>query len=128
MGLGLFYSSSIHEDTNKIIKKGEPDPSKFNILKTTRIGIFLVAKIHYSNCNNYEGNKVLVFKNVYDSDLNKLNILDPHFTNKKSVISPIARFTPTKKGYDMAVNFCKFQWSTIIKNRNERKNKKSKIK
>ena len=46
-----------------------PDPTRFVIQKTERAGRFLIAEVHYPNCQNYEGNKILVFDGVTEKML-----------------------------------------------------------
>jgi len=77
---------------------GEPNPSKFNLVREKCLGGYLVAEIKYEGCKNYEGKKVLVFKGV--PTLSGISKVDPHFLEKG--LSPIARFEPTKRGWGMA--------------------------
>jgi hypothetical protein len=77
-----------------------PDPKKFTIIQSVRVGDWFVTKIQYPNCTNYEGNKIIV------TDFNPKNRteLDPHFTKNSGII---ARFVPTDSGWNMATNFAK---------------------
>ena len=75
----------------------QPDPSRFVIEHSVEIGDNLVAIVKYVNCTNFEGEKVLVFKDYSDSRLRRRRELDPHFS--KSFESPFARFTPTEAGW-----------------------------
>ena len=85
---------------------GNPDPYNFRILKHLPVENYLIVLIRYPDCNNYEGNKVLVYTDVSIGELRLYRSLDPHFSNSKIFKSPIARFTPTNDGWDMATQFC----------------------
>ena len=65
---------------------------------------FLIILINYPDCINYEGNKILLFENTCLEKLIDQGSIDPHFSDNKSKISPIARFVPTIQGWTMAVN------------------------
>jgi hypothetical protein len=62
-----------------------------------------VLKARYPDCTNYEGLKVLLFKNTTIEEVYRQKHLDPHFTNNRNVIAPFARFEPTREGWDAAV-------------------------
>lgn len=84
-----------------------PDPTRFVIQKTERAGRFLIAEVHYPNCQNYEGNKILVFDGVPEKVLREQTSLDPHFCDSPEHPSPVARFEPTARGWNYAVSFCR---------------------
>ncbi len=65
----------------------------------------LILKIRYKDCANYEGVKVLVFENCKLINLLNQKQIDPHFSDNKKFLSPIARFEPTERGWEWA---CKF--------------------
>jgi hypothetical protein len=100
------YSQERYEE-DKEIPDGNPDPARYEILKSEIVYNFLVILIHYPNCTNYEGKKVLVFRDVRLADLIKQKLIDPHFSENKKYYSPIARFEPTDVGWDNAISFCK---------------------
>ena len=85
-----------------------PDPKKFNIVKTHEAqgfaSTFSVVAIKYEGCTNYEGLKILVFAYPL-SYITSLKEIDPHFCDNGHT-SPIARFEPTSKGWQHAVGFC----------------------
>lgn len=66
----------------------------FRIKSIEKIDIYLLVKIHYNECKNFEGNKILLFKNLSIEELLSMNDIDPHFSNKNGNKSPIARFEP----------------------------------
>ncbi len=86
-------------------KLPNPDPTNYKVVKAEQVGTFLVLKINYPDCTNYEGNKILVFRGLTPIDLLNQRVIDPHFFEDKKVASPIARFVPTDEGWKMAVNF-----------------------
>ncbi len=124
MGLHMGFSSShkdksrslIHFSDSKISKKitviesktlPNPRPDNYKIIKSEKINDYLVLKIKYLDCINYEGVKILVFIDCNLSDLLNQKLIDPHFCDNVNFYSPIARFLPTDLGWDMACEFCK---------------------
>lgn len=73
-----------------------PSASKFTVIRCELVGWFFVAEIHYANCTNFEGKKVLILR----SDPRKMTILDPHFESGGAVA---ARFEPTAYGWNLAI-------------------------
>jgi hypothetical protein len=117
MGLGLGFSKSSYDDKKLISstttinnvtinKLPNPDPNNYKILQALNVGRFLILKINYVDCTNYEGNKILVFENATLEELINQKSIDPHFSNNKKFKSPICRFEPTKKGWMMAKALC----------------------
>ena len=103
MGLGMFSSSSCDDGC----RFPNPNPKNFLIMHSFSIGNYLVVKVCYPDCTNYEGVKILVY---WGTSVKKLNIqgsLDPHFSENKEYVSPIARFEPTKYGWDSAVSYAR---------------------
>jgi len=84
----------------------KPNPKNYKIVYLHKIKNFLIVKINYPNCTNYEGNKILVFKNVSIEQINEQGFIDPHFCDGDH-ISPIARFVPTDEGLSMAFKLAK---------------------
>jgi len=82
-----------------------PDPYNFRIVKSKQVGKWLLVKVKYPDCTNYEGMKILLYKGITLKQLTKQGHLDPHFSNSKKFHSPFARFEPTDKGWDFAVDF-----------------------
>lgn len=84
-----------------------PNPNNYKIEKLILHldkGYVLVL-INYPDCTNFEGNKILVYKNVDPSTIINAKFLDPHFCNNDEHPSPIARFIPTDEGWEMALKF-----------------------
>lgn len=84
-----------------------PRPDNYEILKTIQWDRYLIIKIKYLDCTNYEGQKILVFEGYQLKHLLAQKMIDPHFSENKDFISPIARFEPTDKGWKMAISFVK---------------------
>ena len=88
-----------------------PNPSNYEILSNqlilTRRHHYLILEIKYLDVNNFEGIKILVFRDVSLLMLEKQQDIDPHFSDNKQFHSPIARFIPTEEGMLMALEFCK---------------------
>jgi len=118
MGLNIGFSSSIGETNQYGNNLPNPKPDNYKIIKHKQIDNNLVLKIKYLDCINYEGNKILVFKNCTLKDLQKQQLIDPHFCKSKKIISPIARFEPTAQGWLYACNFTEQLIETVIVNEN----------
>lgn len=104
----LFRGYRDHPNTpQKSVPLGNPVPTRFTVVRTEQCGRFTVAEIHYPDCQNYEGNKILVFEGTSVAKVRKLRSIDPHFCERKEHISPIARFAPTKRGWSNAIVFCR---------------------
>ncbi len=86
-----------------------PDPNNYKIVKAHEYGPYLIVKINYPDCQNYEGNKILVFEKLTLIELVNQKAVDPHFfqDQKKEFTSPIARFVPSDEGWNMALIFVK---------------------
>jgi hypothetical protein len=76
-------------------------PKKFEILRVYRNGDFLIVWVHYPNCTNFNGRKILIYRGLTESELYQLKTLDPHF--QEEGVSPIARFKPTPEGMRLAI-------------------------
>lgn len=81
-----------------------PSPANYRILRYQECFNFLAIEIQYLDCKNYEGRKILVFECKLD-DLRNQKLIDPHFSENKGFISPIARFEPTERGWIFANTF-----------------------
>jgi hypothetical protein len=97
----------VEKVVEKIVKvNNSPDPTKYSITRSMLFGGYLILQINYPDCDNYEGNKILVFDcGVTLEDLKKQKSIDPHFSSNKRKHSPIARFEPTDRGWGFAVLF-----------------------
>jgi hypothetical protein len=83
-----------------------PDPENYVIeWYCQQSGGFLIVEIVYPDCTNYEGRKILVFKDVTIEELKEQKMIDPHFANNDEFHSPVARFVPTRDGMKMAMAF-----------------------
>jgi hypothetical protein len=101
MGVSLINSSSSSFDA----KPGalpNPDPRRYKILRTMRCRQWLLLELEYLGCTNFEGRKILLFRNTTLEDLRKQVAIDPHFSDNATMISPVARFIPTQDGWEMA--------------------------
>lgn len=109
MGMRIGFSRSSYEGSHPIYPSDNtppnPDPSKYTILDNSKYGNYLVIKIQYHGCTNFEGCKILVFYRVTVRDLVKQGSIDPHFSESTKFHSPIARFVPVDEGWAMACLF-----------------------
>lgn len=97
-----------HEAALKEWRQTNPDPKVFKIVNQEVIGKFLLLQVQYPNCKNFEGSKILLYRNVSPLDLLVQGELDPHFSNKEKYIAPVARFIPTGEGWLMAKMFAQY--------------------
>lgn len=108
MGIGIGSRISSSSCEGYVPSQGNPNPKNYKVLKVTEIGNFIVMKINYPDARNYEGNKILIFKNAKLVDLINARSIDPHFSNIDK-LTPYARFRPDDDGWKMAVHFCRNQ-------------------
>jgi hypothetical protein len=83
-----------------------PNPKNFKVLLVNKVGKNLVVKIKYHDCINYDGVKLLVYKDLTIDKLSDLKVIDPHFLERTGVY-PFARFEPTEDGYKLAIKLAK---------------------
>lgn len=84
-----------------------PDPTRYDILRSEQVGRFLVVMLRYHGCTNYEGVKLSVYADCTLERLRAQKSIDPHFAENKQYHSPICRFVPTAEGWEMAVRMCR---------------------
>ena len=106
MGLNFISTKKTSNDyEEKKVSKYDPKPNHFEIKNVYESNGHCIIYINYPNCINYEGNKVLVFKDTKKEEIEKLNEIDPHFTDSENIIKPIARFELTYEGWNLAIKF-----------------------
>ena len=72
---------------------GNPDPMRFRIIETERIGSMHLSVLRYQGCTNFEGRKVL----LTTWDPRERMSIDPHFAVGSGIL---ARFEPTEEGIE----------------------------
>jgi len=94
----------------------DPNPKDFAIEDVELFGDYILAKIRYPGCTNFEGIKILLYHGVAMDVLVAAKNLDPHFSEEG--IAPIARFVPTDEGWLAGRLFAeeRFQGSKEIAN------------
>ena len=109
MGAVKFFSSSsnecnnyFHNDNSVVEFSPSPKIENYDIIKFEHINNNLIILINYKDVDNYEGNKILVYKNCMITELKQQKLIDPHFAKNKTLLSPIARFEPTDYGWELA--------------------------
>lgn len=115
MGLKIFGSADRTVESRPIGAPGsgggyapqppEPDARKFEILQAQEINGWTIAIVHYPGCTTYDGKKLLVFP-CSSQKVRAQKLLDPHFLESNDVLSPVARFEPTKRGIELATLLC----------------------
>lgn len=104
MGIPLMSTSGLETPAPQL---PNPNPKRFQVLQSQAIGRFLLLKVRYPDCTNFEGLKILVFKDTNLNELLAQGAIDPHFSDSEKYRHPIARFIPTDDGWDMAKQFCR---------------------
>lgn len=84
---------------------GLGNPDVYKVVKALELGKYLILLINYPDCKNYEGNKILVFRDITLIDLVNQKLIDPHFFEDSKYLSPLVRFVPTNEGWALAVKF-----------------------
>lgn len=101
-------SSSSTATTSKPDTTGNPDPNNYQLVRAEEHAGYLIVMIKYPDCTNYEGNKILIFRDLTLIQLVNQRLIDPHFfPDDKKHKSPVARFVPTEEGWNMAVMLAK---------------------
>jgi hypothetical protein len=82
-----------------------PNPEVFTIIQERYFNGYLILKVEYPHCTNFEGLKIMIYKNGFKTseELLKFNNgeLDPHFS--RDIGSPIARFRPTAEAEELII-------------------------
>ncbi len=99
MGVSVF-GSSYKSSWNT--PSGNPNPHNFYIYDHYELDDCVALKMRYPDCNNYEGNKIVVYCGWSLDVLKNMASLDPHFSADRSMPSPFARFEPTDRGWEYA--------------------------
>lgn len=84
----------------------DPNPYRFEVVEKYTIADGGVAlEVIYPDCDNYDGHKVMVFDDQGQllEQIQDEQGIDPHFLEDK--YSPVARFEPTDKGWNLAKDF-----------------------
>jgi hypothetical protein len=103
MGLNFICRSASSNDENYFRFSNNPDPTNFKILRRFDKGFISLIEVKFPDCINYEGNKIIIIETTQLELAIKANKLDPHFSDVGQ--SVIARFEPTKRGWEMAKEF-----------------------
>lgn len=103
MSGGSTSFSNFDLKTSKLEKAFEAQIIDYTILQHFEIDGFLVIKIKYNGVDRLEGIKIMLFEKCTLTQLLKQVEIDPHFSDNKEKISPIARFEPTERGWEMAI-------------------------
>lgn len=81
-----------------------PNPDEFKVTLCKQIGSLYLSVVHYPNCTNYEGKKILLTR----FDPRTFKRLDPHFSRMYiNNAGLIARFVPTEYGWECGYKLAK---------------------
>lgn len=115
MGLNIGFSRDSYNDKKRCScaenikgkffnkKLPNPKPDNYKIVRSKQIEKNLVIEIQYPDCVNYEGRKILLYENITLEQLLAQKLIDPHFSTNSKYCSPVARFEPTYRGWNMAI-------------------------
>ena len=104
MGMRIIGSSSSFDERNdnyNMESLPNPDPNNYKIIRYEEINSNLLIEIKYLDCTNYEGRKILLYYDCKYISLIKQREIDPHFSENDKFYSPIVRFEPTERGWEM---------------------------
>lgn len=110
MGVIRYFSSSSfdcnpcgdNQNKKEVYYSPSPALENYTIVRHQQFGNNLVVKIKYNDVPNYEGNKIMVYKNCDLNALKEQKLIDPHFSDNEEKYSPFARFEPTLYGWKIA--------------------------
>ena len=101
MGISPFRRSSFSSYDGCL--QPNPNPVNFTVRKSIELeNGNLIVVVNYPDCKNYEGNKIILYRQISLQDLLRQRKIDPHFSENKSFFSPFARFEPTTQGLEAA--------------------------
>lgn len=100
MGISVLGRSCWTNPSSPVAVAPNPSPTRWELVERVQFKNAHVLKVRYLDCTNFEGLKIMVYKGSYK----KRKILDPHFESGKDLSSPIARFRPTRDGWNMALS------------------------
>ena len=93
--------------TNNNVQAPNPDLEHYKIISIHHFYRAFILKVHYKNCTNYEGIKIILYKGKCNPFMLQAP-LDPHFTEFYSKFpKPFARFEPTEEGLNAAITLAK---------------------
>jgi hypothetical protein len=72
-----------------------PNPHRFQIRWIKEYSNCTAALVHYPDCDNFEGEKLLVFSGMCAAKIRAMRVLDPHFREDMNLI---ARLRPDELG------------------------------
>jgi len=104
VGVFKHFSNGNYEPPN-------PNPFRFEVIKTAVVGNYFVALVNYPDCTTFGGNKTIIYENLGRSRVpsrmrnGTLDHLDPHFLGNQH--DPVARFPGSEEGWGNAVLFAK---------------------
>lgn len=98
--MGLRPRISPGADSYAVRSNINPDPYNFKLMSWIEHGEYLVVRVKYPDCTNYEGEKILLFENMTIDEFAKLRCVDPHFTGNSKLIG---RFRPDRAGMRLAL-------------------------
>lgn len=98
MGVNVLKRSSDYRSPlcSDPLPTGNPDPNRFEVKRIEQLGNYTLLLVHYYGCTNFEGNKILLMKDVSLIDIINSKHLDPHFYETSKLI---ARFIPNDDGW-----------------------------
>lgn len=103
----MLFSRDKNGDYEKYkVSDVDPNPKKFVLEIVVEIFNHTLIFLNYPNCTNYEGNKIILFRNTSKREVLKIKEIDPHFTEENK-LKPFARFEPTKEGWEAGLKLAK---------------------
>jgi hypothetical protein len=103
--MGIHILSSCGEPARSVTCNPlpNPDPDNFTITRAISVRSWVIIMAVYPDATNYEGQKVMVYRNTTIKAVKAQKRLDPHFCDHPGHLSPFARFEPTEAGWAAAM-------------------------
>lgn len=78
-------------------RKPNPNPHNFEIICIDEVCGHSLVLLFYPDCTNYDGRKILFFRNIGNDIIKSMKSINPHFLKERGIY-PFARFEPTEAG------------------------------
>ncbi len=89
MGVIKHFSSG---STSSVTPQRFPNKFLFTILDITVAQDWIIVKVNYPGCDNYSGDKILIYEGVEPEMIAQATSVDPHFLESNKYL--VARIAP----------------------------------
>lgn len=101
--MAKYLGPAASHTTNQASICGNPNPRNFEVLTLDQITPdWCMARVKYPDAKNFEGEKIMLYR-AKVHQVAGATVLDPHFCDNPTCLSPFARFEPTAAGWRAGV-------------------------